>query len=59
MFEMLLLQAGSQAVDTLARIMNGERPEPKLAHAAARAAVAVLEHCGHGPPCRRKASKTA
>ena len=56
----LLLRAGAEAVDTLVRVMNGEYPQPKLAHAAMRAAVAVLVHCGYGPPSRhRRATKAA
>jgi hypothetical protein len=49
---MLLLLRGAEAVETLNRVMNGEYPQPRLAHAAVRAAVAVLEHCGFGPPRR-------
>ena len=54
--EMLLLLGGAEAVETLNRVMNGEYPQPKLAHAATRAAVAVLEHCGYGPPSRSTSS---
>ena len=57
--EMLVLVRGAEAVETLNRVMNGEYPQPKLAHAAVRAAVAVLEHCGYGPPSRCKATKAA
>jgi hypothetical protein len=40
--------------------MNGEYPQPKLAHAATRAAVATLERAGFGPPGRSsKATRTA
>ena len=55
-----LLKASVEAVATLNRVINGEYPQPKLAHAAVRAAVAVLEHAGFGPPGRsRKATRAA
>jgi hypothetical protein len=56
--ETQLLKAGVEAVETLNRVINGEYSQPRLAHAAIRAAVAVLERAGFGPPGRsRKASR--
>jgi hypothetical protein len=57
--ETLLVMNAADVVRTLVQVMNGEYPEPRLAHAATRAAVAVLEHAGFGPPSRRKAIKPA
>jgi hypothetical protein len=58
--EMLLLRAGSEAVDVRERVKNGEHAEPRLVDVATRAAIAVLECAGYGRPSRgRKAIKTA
>jgi hypothetical protein len=57
--ETQLLKAGLEAVETLNRVINGEYPQPRLAHAAIRAAIAVLEHAGYGPPNRRKVTRAA
>jgi hypothetical protein len=49
---------GSEAVAPLVRVINGEYPELKLSHAAIRAAVAILQRAGFGPPSRsRKTSR--
>jgi hypothetical protein len=58
--EMQLLKAGVEAVATLNRVINGEYPQPRLAHAVIRAAVATLERAGFGPPGRSgKTSRAA
>jgi hypothetical protein len=58
--ETLALLNGADAVRTLVQVMNGEYPQPRLAHAAIRAAGAILEHAGFGPPSRgRKTSRAA
>jgi hypothetical protein len=56
--DMQLLKTSVEAVATLNRVINGEYPQPRLAHAAIRAAVATLERAGFGPPGRSpKASR--
>ena len=52
--ETQLLKAGVEAVETLNRVVNGEYPQPRLAHAAIRAAVATLERAGFGPTGRSR-----
>jgi hypothetical protein len=58
--EMQLLMEAAESVRTLNRVINGEYPQPRLAHAATRAALATLERAGFGPPGRsRKTSRAA
>jgi hypothetical protein len=58
--EMQLLMEAAEAVETLNRVMYGEYPQPRLAHAAIRAAVVTLERAGFGPPGRGpKATRAA
>jgi hypothetical protein len=57
--ETLALLSAADAVRTLNQVINGEYPQPKLAHAATRAAVAILEHAGYGPPSRRRRAAQA
>lgn len=52
--ETLLLMEAAGAVRTLDQVINGEYPQPKLAHAAIRAAVATLGRAGFDPPYRRR-----
>ena len=58
--EMQLLMEAAEAVRMLDRVINGKYPQPRLAHAAIRAAVVTLERAGFGPPGRsRKTSRAA
>jgi hypothetical protein len=54
---MLLMMNAADAIRTLVQVANGEYPQPKLAHAAVRAACAALERLGYGIPSRRKTTK--
>jgi hypothetical protein len=58
--ETLALINAADAVRTLNQVINGEYPQPRLAHAAVRAAGVVLERAGFGTTSRgRKATRTA